>query len=74
MEATKVHVLARKKNWNALGPDRLTTFGWKKAKVLHEGMAMSFQTIVNTNIENPAWFCEGNAALLPKPAKFPSNN
>ena len=48
VEATKV--LARKKNWSTPGPDRVTKFWWKKVKVLHEGVAMSFQTIANTNI------------------------
>ena len=37
-EATKV--LARKKNWSAQGPDRVTNFWRKKSKVLHEGVAM----------------------------------
>ena len=53
MKATQV--LTRKKNWSAPGPDRLTNFWWKKAKVLHEGVAMSLQTIANINIEYPAW-------------------
>ncbi|KAK2558766.1 hypothetical protein P5673_018977 [Acropora cervicornis] len=61
-EATKV--LARKKKWSALGPDRQTNFSWKKAKVLHESVAMSFQTIANTNIEYPVWFSEGKTTRL----------
>ena len=52
----------------------LTKFWWKKAKVLHEGVAMSFQTIANTNIEYPAWFSEGKTTLLPKPGEFTSDN
>jgi len=72
VEATKV--LARKRNWSAPGPDRLTNFWWKKAKVLHEGVAKSFQTIANTNIEYPAWFSEGKTTLLPKPGEFTSDN
>ena len=73
MEATKV--LARKKNWNAPGPDRLTNIWWKKAIVLHEGVAISFQTIANTvNIGYPAWFSEGKTTLLPKPGEFTSDN
>ena len=67
-------VLARKKNWNALGPDRLSNFWWKKAKVLHEGVAMSFQTIANTNVEYSAWFFEGKTTLLPKPGEFTIDN
>ena len=57
-EATKVPV--RKKNWIA--------------KVLHEGVAMSFQTIANTNIEYPAWFSEAKTTLLPKAGEFTSDN
>ena len=72
MEATKV--LARKKNWSAPGPDKLTDFWWKKAKVLHKGVAMSFQTIANTNMEYPAWFSEGKATLLPKAGYFTIDN
>ena len=72
MEATKV--LARKRNWNAPGPNRLTNFWWKKAIVLHEGVTISFQTIVNTNIGYPAWLSEGKTTLLPKPGEFTSDN
>ena len=67
-------VLARKKNWSALGPDRLTNFWRKKAKVLHEGVAMSFETIVATNVEYSSWFSEGKTRLLPKPGEFTSDN
>ncbi|PFX29473.1 Retrovirus-related Pol polyprotein from type-1 retrotransposable element R2 [Stylophora pistillata] len=72
MEATRV--LARKKNWSAPGPDRLTNVWWKKALVLHEDVAMSFQAIANTNEEYPPWFSEGKTTLLPKPGKFTSDN
>ena len=72
MEATKV--LAWKNNCSAPGPDRLTDFWWKKAKVLHEGVAMSFQTIANTNIEYPTWFSEGKTTPLPKAGDFTSDN
>ena len=71
-EATKV--LARKKIWSAPGPDRRTNFWRKKAKVLHEGVAMSFQTIANTNIEYPTWFSEGKTTPLPKAGDFTSDN
>ena len=42
--------------------------------VLHEGVAMSFQTIANTNIEYPAWFSEGKTTQLPKAGEFTSDN
>ena len=46
----------------------------KKGLVFHERMAMSFQTIANTNIEYPAWFSEGKTILLQKPGEFTSDN
>ena len=42
--------------------------------MLHEGVAMSFQIVVNTNIEYPAWFSEGKTTLLPKAGEFTSDN
>ena len=72
MKATQVQ--ARKKNWSAPGPDKLTNFWWKKAKVLHEGVALSFQTIANINIEYPAWLSESKTTLLSKPGEFTSDN
>ena len=42
--------------------------------MLHEGVAMSFQTIANASIEYPAWFSEGKTILLPKPREFNSDN
>ena len=67
-------VLARKKNWSAPGPNKLTNFWWKKAKVLREGMATLFQTIANTNVDYPAWFSKGKTTLLPKPEECTSNS
>ena len=49
-------------------------FSVEKARVLHEGVAMSLQTIANTNVEYPAWFAEGKNTLLPKPGEFISDN
>ena len=74
MEAAKVQ--ARKKNWSALGPNKLSNFWWKKAKVLHKGMAMLFQTVANTNVDYPAWFSKGKTTLhvLPKPGECTSNS
>ena len=72
MEATQV--LTRKKNCSAPGPDRLTNFWWKKAKVLHEGVALSFQTIANINIEYPAWLSESKSTILSKPGEFTDDN
>jgi len=41
MEATEV--LARKKNWSAPGPDRLTNFGVKRQKCFMRGMLCCFK-------------------------------
>ena len=71
-QATKV--LARKKNRSDPGLDRLTSFWWKKAKVLYEGMAMSFQTIANSNVEYPAQFSEGKTTLIQRAGEFTSDN
>ena len=54
-------------------PDRLTNFLWKRASSLHEGMVKSFLAIANSDIEFPAWFCEGKTSLLPKPGSFTSD-
>ena len=38
--------------------------------MLHDWVAMSFQTIANTNIEYSACFSEGKTTLLPEPGEF----
>ena len=72
--AEAVGVLKRKKNWSALGPDRLVNFWWKSAHALHEGVARSFEAISRTDDEYPSWFAEGKTSLIPKPGEFTSDN
>jgi len=72
--SSAVKVLGRKKNWSALGPDRLANFWWKRAYALHEGVVSSFQAISEYEEDFPTWFSEGKASLIPKTGEFTSDN
>ena len=75
LETSKaVKVLSKKKNWSAPGPDRLTNYWWKRTHVLHDGVARSFQAIIQENNDFPWWFTEGKTTLIPKPGDFTSAN
>ena len=66
-------IISKKKNWSAPGPDAITNFWWKKAHVLQEGMARSFQATVHQP-EFPLGFTGGKTNLIPKPGEFKSEN
>ena len=72
--AEAVGILKRKKNWSAPGPDKLVNYWWKRAQVLHEGMARSFEAISRSDNDYPSWFAEGKTSLIPKPGEFTSDN
>ena len=72
--AKAISVLKKKKNWSAPGPDRLVNFWWKRAHVLHEGVARSFEAIAISDDDYPSWFAEGRTSLIPKPGDFTSDN
>ena len=72
--AKAISVLKKKKNWSAPGPDRLVNFWWKRAHVLHEGVARSFEAIAISDDDYPSWFAEGRTTLIPKPGDFTSDN
>ena len=57
----------KKKNWSAPGLDLLANFWWKKAVVLHQNMARSFEATAVCERDFPLWFSEGKTSLLPKP-------
>ena len=66
LETTEaVGILKRKKNWSAPGPDKLVNYWWKRAQVLHEGMARSFEAISRSDDDYPSWFAEGKTSLIP---------
>ena len=61
-------IISKKKNWSATGPDSITNFWWKKAHVLHEGVARSFQATVHQP-EFPLWFTAGKTNLIRRPGE-----
>lgn len=68
-------IINRKKNWSAPGPDRIANFWWKKATILHKGIAISFQaTSQLKDLQFPTWFSEGKTTLIPKPGEFRNDN
>ena len=73
-EARAAKVIGKKRNWSAPGPDRLANYWWKRAKCLHEGIAISFEAIARSDQEIPMWFAEGKSSLIPKPGEFTSAN
>ena len=64
-------IISGKRIWSAPGPNGITNFWWKKALVLHEGVAKSFQDTVH-QAEFPLWFCGVKTTLIPKPGEFKS--
>ena len=76
-EEFKVNSCDAGKIIRAPGPDRITNFWWKKARVLHEGVgggvAKSFQATVH-QAEFPLWFSGGRTTLIPKLGEFKSEN
>ena len=62
-------IISKKKNWKSPGPNSITNFWWKKAHVLQEGVARSFQATVYQS-EFPFWFTAGKTNLIPKPGEF----
>ena len=69
-----VKILSKKRNWSAPGPDKLVNYWWKRAQVLHEGVAKAFVSISERIEDYPAWFSEGKTRLLPKSGEFTSEN
>ena len=66
-------IISKNNNLSAPGPDDITNFCWKKAHVLQEGVARSFQAIVN-QAEFPLWFTGGKPNLIPKQGEFKGEN
>lgn len=64
----------KKKNWSALGPDKIANFRWKRVTALHQGMKNAFPAIVFCEESYPSWFCTGKTTLIPKPGEFCSAN
>ena len=69
-----VKILSKKRNWSAPGPDKLVNYWWKRAQVLHEGVAKAFVSISESTEDYPAWFSEGKTTLIPKSGEFTSEN
>ena len=67
-------VIMKKRNWSALGPDRIVNFWWKRANCLHVGIVRAFQVIAQSDQDVPLWFTEGRTSLIPKPGEFSSEN
>ena len=67
-------VITKKRNWSAPGPERVANFWLKKVKMLHTGIAKSFQAIAQEDHEIPWWFTGGKTSLNPKPGEFNSEN
>ena len=59
-------IISGKRNWSAPGSDRITTFWWKKACVLHDGVAKSFQATVH-QAQFPLRFSGVRTTPIPKP-------
>ena len=72
--AQAAKVISKKRNWSAPGPDRADNFWWKKVKVVHMGIAKSFQAIAQEDHEIPWLFTGGKTSLNPKPGEFNSEN
>ena len=54
-----VKILSKKRNWSALGPDKHVNYWWKRAQVLHVGVARVFvRALIITLLGFPAWFSE----------------
>ena len=69
-----VKILSKKRNWSAPGPDKLVNYWWKRAQVLHEGVAKAFVSISERTEDYPAWFSEGKTRLIPKSGEFTREN
>ena len=54
-----VKILSKKLYWSAPGPDKLINYWWKRAQVLHVGVARVFvRALIITLLGFPAWFSE----------------
>ena len=51
-------------------PNRLVTYWWKLAHVLHWGVTQAISSISESNVDNLTWFAEGKTRLIPKPGEF----
>ena len=54
-----VTILSKKRNWSAPSQDKLVNYWWKRAQVLHVGVAKAFVCISESTEDYPAWFSEG---------------
>ena len=67
-------VIAKKRNWSALGPDRIANFWWKKVGALHAVVPESFQAVIQGDWDIPLWFTEGKTTLILQSGGFLSEN
>ena len=67
-------VIVKKRNWSAPGPNRIVNCWWKRAKPLHESVALSFLEITLGENDVPLWFTQGKTSLIPKRGVFSSDN
>ena len=49
-------MIRKKKNWSAPSPDLLANSCWKKAVVLHQDVARSFEATAVCERDYPLWF------------------
>ena len=65
-EDEAVEIVGRKRNWSAPGPDKLVSYWWKKAEVLHSGVIASFRAISIAQTDFSHLVCGGQNITDPQ--------